>query len=273
MTVAIDLPRARLPGAGSAGRFLANYLPATLLLVALVGFWEAWVQVRNTPSYVLPAPSLVWEAFLRTRATLPGHTLTTLNESLLGLGIGALAGVALASLMTSVAIVRRVLYPLMIVSQTIPMIVLAPLLTIWFGFGIEPKVVVVLLVTFFPVLVSTTEALLGADRNLIALLQSMGATRLQTLRYVLLPSALPGFFAGLRIAAAYAVTGAVIAELMGAQSGLGLYITRSNSAFRTDQVFVGIVLVALLSLALFAAVHIINRLATPWAFAGKGDNS
>ncbi len=273
MTTLIDLPRGRMRLAGGARRLVANYLPAMVLLAGLIGFWEAWVAIRDTPSYILPAPSAVWEAFMRTRETLPAHTLTTLDESLFGLAVGAVSGVALAALMASVALVRRVLYPLMIVSQTIPMIVLAPLLIIWFGLGMTPKVVVVMLVTFFPVLVSTTEAILGADRNLIALVRSMGASRIEMLRYVLLPSALPGFFAGLRIAAAYAVTGAVIAELMGAQSGLGLYITRSSASFRTDQVFVGIVVVALLSLALFAAVHIANRLATPWAFTGEGDHS
>jgi ABC-type nitrate/sulfonate/bicarbonate transport system permease component len=151
------------------------------------------------------------------------------------------------------------------------MIVLAPLLAIWFGYGIEPKVVVVALVTFFPVLVGTTDALLRADRQMLALVRSMGAGRLQTLRYVMFPSAIPGFFAGLKIAAAYAVTGAVIAEFIGASSGLGLYITRSHSAFRTDQVFVGIVLVALLSLALFAATHLANRLVAPWLFISEGD--
>lgn len=267
----VQVPRRMWPG--RASQVLGEYVPAVVLLLGVVAFWELWVSVRDTAPYILPAPSRIWTAFLDTREILPGHTITTLNESLLGLGIGAVAGVALAGLMASIGLVRRVLYPLVIVSQTIPMIVLAPLLIIWFGLGMTPKVVVVMLVTFFPVLVSTTEAILGADRDLLALVRSMGASRLQELRYVLFPAALPGFFAGLRIAAAYAVTGAVIAELMGAQSGLGLYISRSSASFRTDQVFVGIFVVAALSLALFAAVHITNRLTTPWMFAGKGDES
>jgi ABC-type nitrate/sulfonate/bicarbonate transport system permease component len=261
------LPRRR----SLAARLALDYLPPALLLVALIGFWEAWVTMRDTPAYRLPAPSAIWEAFWRTRATLPAHTQTTVNEALIGLAIGAAGGAGLAAAMASIGLLRRVLYPLMVVSQTIPMIVLAPLLTIWFGLGMMPKVIVVALITFFPVLVGTTDALLRADRQLLALVRSMGANRLQVLRYVMVPSAIPGFFAGLKIAAAYAVTGAVIAELISPSSGLGLYITRSDSTFRTDQVFVGIVLVALLSLALFAATHLANRLVAPWLFIQEGD--
>jgi ABC-type nitrate/sulfonate/bicarbonate transport system permease component len=252
-------------------RVILDYLPPVLVLVGLVVAWEAWVFWRDTPAYRLPAPSAIWDAFWRTRETLPAHTRTTVNEALLGLAFGAAAAVVLAAAMASVGFLRRVLYPPMVVSQTIPMIVLAPLLTIWFGIGMTPKVVVVALVTFFPVLVGTTDALLRADRQMLALVRSMGANRLEMLRYVMFPSAIPGFFAGLKIAAAYAVTGAVIAELMGARSGLGLYINRSDSAFRTDQVFVGIVLVALLSLALFAATHLANRLVAPWLFIKEGN--
>jgi ABC-type nitrate/sulfonate/bicarbonate transport system permease component len=120
--------------------------------------------------------------------------------------------------------------------------------------------------------VSTTDALLGADREMLGLIRSMGANRLQELRYVLIPSALPGFFAGLKIAAAYAVTGAVIAEWMGASSGLGLYITRSSSSFRTDQVFVAIVVIAILSMALFGAVHLLARVTTPWMYLREGES-
>jgi len=254
-------------------RWLATeYLPAALLFAGIIVFWELWVRVQDTPAYRLPAPSRIWDAFQRTRETLPDHTVTTVTESLLGLAFGAGIGVALAALIASIPLARRVLYPIFVVSQTIPMIVLAPLLVIWFGLGMEPKVIVVALISFFPVVVSTTEALLNADREMLGLIRSMGANRLQELRYVLIPSALPGLFAGLKIAAAYAVSGAVIAEWMGASSGLGLYITRSSSSFRTDQVFVAIVVIAVLSILLFGAVHLIARATTPWMFVKEGDN-
>ena len=250
-------------------RVAFDYLPPLALLGALVALWEAWVQVFDTKPYVLPAPSRIWEAFLEVRGTLPAHIRTTMAESLLGIAFAAVIGVALAVVIALVPLVRRVLYPLLVVSQTIPMVVLAPLLIIWFGFGMTPKVIVVALIGFFPIVVSSVDGLSNADRELVALVRSMGAGRLAILRYVLIPSALPGFFAGLKIAAAYAVLGAVIGEYMGGSSGLGLFITRAQTSFRIDRVFVAVVVVALASIALFAAVHVAARLATPWTYAAK----
>ncbi|MEJ5222802.1 MAG: ABC transporter permease subunit, partial [Tepidiforma sp.] len=135
---------------------------------------------------------------------------------------------------------------LLVVSQTIPMVVLAPLLIVWFGFGMTPKVVVVALWGFFPVAVATADGLMHADREMVGLVRSMGANRLQVLRYIAVPAALPAFFSGLKIAAAYAVGGAVVGEWIGASSGLGLYITRAQTSFRVDRVFVAVVLIALL---------------------------
>lgn len=266
------------PRAAPARRLLAvaaQYLPAAALLVLLVAGWEAWVRAFDTKPYVLPAPSRIWSAFLEVRGTLPGHLRTTMAESLLGLAFAAVVGLALAVVIALVPLVRRVLYPLLVVSQTIPMVVLAPLLIVWFGFGMTPKVVVVALIGFFPIVVATVDGLTSADRELVALVRSMGARRLAVLRYVMVPSALPGFFAGLKIAAAYAVLGAVIAEYMGGSSGLGLFITRAQASFRIDRVFVAVVAVALASIALFAAVHLAARLATPWLYAstpGEGNS-
>lgn len=243
-----------------------EYLPSALLLVGLVGLWELLVHVLGTRPYMLPAPSRIWRAFLEVRHLLPGHLRTTLSEALLGLWFAAGIGVALAVVIAAVPLVRRVLYPLLVVSQTLPMVVLAPLLIVWFGFGMTPKIVVVALVGFFPIVVSTADGLSGADREMVALVRSMGATRLQELRHVLIPSALPAFFAGLKIAATYAVLAAVIGEWVGASSGLGIFITRSQTAFRVDRVFVAVVVVAITSIALFLAVQLLARFATPWMY-------
>lgn len=244
-----------------------EYLPAALLLILLVAGWEAWVRAFDTKPYILPAPSRIWSAFLGVRDQVPGHMRTTLTEALLGLVFGAGIGVTLAALLASLPLARRVLYPILIVSQTIPMVVLAPLLIAWFGFGLTPKIVVVALIAFFPIAVSTTDALTGADREMVGLIRSMGANRLQVMRHVLFPSALPAFFAGLKIAAAYAVAAAVIGEWVGASSGLGLFITRSQRAFRVDQIFVAVAFIAMASIALFAAVSLLARLASPWVYA------
>jgi ABC-type nitrate/sulfonate/bicarbonate transport system permease component len=157
-----------------------------------------------------------------------------------------------------------VLYPLLVLSQNIPVLVLAPLLAVWFGFGMTPKVLIVVLIGFFPIAVSTADGLIHADREMVELVRSMGGNRAQVLRTVLIPSAVPSFFAGLQIGAAYAVIGAVIAEWMGASSGLGLFITRSQRAFRTDQIFMAVVLIALISIALFVSVQLLARLVMPW---------
>jgi len=255
------------------GERFIEYLPPALLLAALVLGWEAWVRVFDTKPYVLPAPSRVWKAFLEIRGTLPAHIRTTMAEALLGLFFACAVGVVLAAVIALVPLVRRVLYPILVASQTIPMVVLAPLLIIWFGFGMTPKVVVVALYGFFPITVATVDGLVSADREMVGLVRSMGAGRLAVLRYVLIPSALPSFFAGLKIAAAYAVLGAVIGEWVGAESGLGLFITRAQTSFRVDRVFVAVFIIALVSMALFAAVHIAARLATPWVYAGRSEES
>jgi ABC-type nitrate/sulfonate/bicarbonate transport system permease component len=257
----------------AAGRAAWEYLPAVLLLVALIGLWEAWVRVFDTAPYVLPAPSRVWDAFLETKDVLPEHIRTTLSEALLGLFFAITIGVAVAAVMALVPFVRRVLYPLLVVSQTIPMVVLAPLLIVWFGFGMTPKVVVVALIGFFPIVVSTVDGLLGADREMVGLVRSMGANRFGEFRHVLFPSALPSFFAGLKIAAAYAILGAVIGEWVGASSGLGIFITRAQTSFRVDTVFVAVFVIAIVSIVLFAAVSLAARLATPWVYARTTEES
>lgn len=252
---------------GRAVRAVGTFLPAAVLLALLVLGWEAYVRIEGVRPYMVPAPSAVWQAFLDTREGLPGHTWTTAVEALIGLAVGSAAGVAIAVPVASIGIVRRVLYPLLIASQTIPVFVLAPIFVVWFGLGITPKVMVVALFAVFPVAVSTVDALTRADRELVDLVRSMGGSRWQVLRTVRIPSAIPGFFSGFKIAAAYAVVGAVIGELVGAREGLGLYISRSQRAFQTDQVFVGIAVVSLLSLLLFGAAQLAARLATPWLYA------
>jgi putative hydroxymethylpyrimidine transport system permease protein len=254
-------------------RTARDVAPAVALLIGLVALWEWIVGALDTPPYLLPAPTRIWHAFVATRHLLPAHARTTGSEALIGLVVSAVAGVVLAALIASVGLIRRVLYPILVISQNIPLIVLAPLLIVWFGFGMTPKVIVVALVGFFPIVVNTVDGLRNADAEMVDLVRAMGGSRLQVLWTVRVPSAIPSFFAGLKIGAAYAVIGAVIGEWVGASSGLGLYITRSQTAFRTDQVFVGIAVVAAMSIALFGAVELLARLAMPWARPGRKEES
>lgn len=259
---------------GRWGSAAWEYAPALVLLVALVGLWELMVEVLDTRPYILPAPSAIWNALIDKGHLLPNHIQATAIEAVLGLVAAAVGGVLLAVLLSSIPLARRVLYPIIVTSQTVPAIVLAPLLMVWVGIGLESKLIVVALVGFFPIVVSTVDGLASADRDMVALVRSMGASRLEELRHVLIPSAIPGFFAGLKIAAAYAVIGAVIAEWVAAKEGLGIFIIRSQASFRIDQIFVAIGVIALLSIALFVAVHLLARVASPWKYANdKGENS
>jgi ABC-type nitrate/sulfonate/bicarbonate transport system permease component len=252
----------RLPRSLSSA--LRRWSPPVLLLLGLLAVWEVWVRARDVAPYVLPPPSDLWPAFWEARPLLGGHLRTTLTETVVGVVLGAALGATLAVAIASVGVVRRALEPLLVASQTIPLIVLAPLLVLWFGFGMTPKVVVVVLIVFFPVAVSTAAGLMSADAEQVDLVRSLGAGRRQVLRLVTIPAALPSFFAGLRISSAYAVAGAVYAELIGGSSGLGLFIERSRRSYRVDQVLVAVVLIALLSAALFGLVQLASRIFTPW---------
>ncbi len=268
---ALRSPSGRLLGRWGGAAW--EYMPAVVLLVALVGLWELMVEVLDTRPYILPAPSAIWEALLDKGHLLPNHIQATATEAVLGLVAAAVGGVILAVLISSIPLAQRVLYPIIVTSQTVPAIVLAPLLIVWVGIGLESKLIVVALVGFFPIVVSTVDGLASADRDMVALVRSMGASKLGVLRHVLVPSAVPGFFAGLKIAAAYSVIGAVIAEWVAAKEGLGIFIIRSQASFRIDQIFVAIAVIALLSIALFVAVHLLARVASPWKYANdQGEN-
>jgi ABC-type nitrate/sulfonate/bicarbonate transport system permease component len=245
-------------------RALRTWLPPVVFLALLLEGWELWVGLKHEASYVLPTPVAISKALYDSRHVLGGHVATTLEETLIGLLVGTVAGVALAIAISAIPFVRRAVWPLVVTSQTIPMLVLAPLLALGFGFGMAPKVVVVALIVFFPVAVSTVAGLASADREQVDLVRSMGASSVEVLRLVLLPSALPDFFSGLKIAATYAVAGAVIGEWVGGSSGLMIFINRSERSYRTDQVYAGVAMIAVLSMALFGCVELIARWAMPW---------
>jgi ABC-type nitrate/sulfonate/bicarbonate transport system permease component len=238
-----------------------------------VGLWELYVRARGVADYVLPAPTQVARELARMADDIGGDVRATTTAAVGGLAIAAGAGAVLALAIGASSFARRAVYPVLVVSQAVPAIVLAPLLVVWLGFGLLPKIVVVALIGFFPVVVSTVDALVHAERDRVDLVRSFGASRLQVLRLVQAPEALPGFFAGLKIAASYAVIAAVIGEWMGASEGLGLVMTRANNMFRTDRVVAAVVVAAVLSLALFAVVGLLARLAVPWAGADREEGA
>ena len=239
-----------------------------MILIALV--LMIWSLLSGSlSSFILPSPLEVARAGWQTRGLLLSAVATTLLETGIGLAVAIVLGVGLAAAMDLFVLVRRAVYPILVASQTVQILAIAPLLIIWFGFGLLPKIIVVVLICFFPLAVNTADGLASTDPDLIALLRSMGARRGQIWRIVRLPAALPSFFSGLRVAVTYSVVGATIAEWVGGSNGLGLYMLRSKNALATDQVFVAIVITSVLSIALFLLVVVLERRALPWYYSAQ----
>lgn len=245
-------------------RLFANYGPAFVLTVALLAIWELATRANLSLAHSLPSPSAIAQALTLNWDVIYDNTIPTLLETVLGLFVATALGLTLAILLDLSSWSRRAIYPLLIISQTIPIVALAPLMLIWFGFTIIPKIMVVMLYCFFPIAVATADGLASAEPDLLKLLKSMGASRWQILWLVRLPGALPAFFSGLRIAATYSMTGAIAGEFVGAYKGLGIYMLTSTNSHALPVVFAAIAVTAALSLVLFGLVNLIERLALPW---------
>jgi len=238
-------------------------LPAgTFLLIILI--WWALSAGGVVPAYMLPSPVDVCKAFVRDFPNLMHHALVSVKEAVYGLLIGAALAFVLACTMDRFLRLEEAVFPLLVVTQTIPTIAVAPLLVLWMGFGMAPKIVLVIITTFFPIAVSLLDGFKSVDTDAIALMRSMNATRWQIFRHVKFPTALPSFFSGLRISASYAVVGAVISEWLGGFEGLGVYMTRVRKAYAFDKMFAVIILITAISLLLMATVNLLRRLSMPW---------
>jgi ABC-type nitrate/sulfonate/bicarbonate transport system permease component len=238
--------------------------PALGLVAVIVVGWELMCRLLSVDPLTLPAPSRIVAALWDARDAATGHTLTTLGETVLGFGVSVVFAVGVALVMDQLGWVRRAVYPLLVASQTVPIVAVAPLFVLWFGIGLLPKVLVVVLVTFFPIAVALLDGLAATDRDATDLFESIGASRRQELFKLRFPGALPQFFTGLRIAVTYAVIGAIFGEAVGAVDGLGIWIVLSKNLFRTDLVFAAILVTATLTLALWLLVGLAERLVIPW---------
>jgi ABC-type nitrate/sulfonate/bicarbonate transport system permease component len=246
------------------GRAALSWVIPALALVALLVVWELWVWIDNTPRWFIPSPSAVASEAFRSRALLWEHTWTTLQEVLVGYLLAVVIGVGVALAIGSSRLVERTVYPLIVATQAIPIIALAPVLLIWFGYGMTPKVVVVILLCFFPIAVNMADGLRSADPDAIALLRSMGASRWQLTRIVRAPASLPYLASGARIAAAVSIIGAIVGEWVGASSGLGYLMTRSAAQLQTARLFAAVGIAALLGIGMFALVALLGRWLVPW---------
>ncbi|MEZ4499653.1 MAG: ABC transporter permease [Thermomicrobiales bacterium] len=248
----------------SLSRWLARWAPPFLLLGMGLIAWEVWVAIRDTPDWYLPAPSQVARTLWEERSSLASNTRVTLEEVMIGLVVAIIAGVLMAVAIHASTLLERAAWPLVIASQAIPVVALAPLLLIWFGHGLTPKVIMTALIAFFPITVATVDGLRSADRETLDLLRAMGASRLQRFVIVQAPGALPSFFSGLKVAVSVAVIGAVIGEFVGSDSGLGHAIVLANASLRTDYVFACVALLSVMAILLFGAVLLTERLVMPW---------
>lgn len=213
---------------------------------------------------MLPSPLQVGKAFVTEFPALMEHSLISLSEAFAGLALGIFLGFAIAVAMDRFDILYQALYPLVILTQTVPAVAVAPLLVLWFGYEMTPKIILIVITTFFPIAIGLLSGFKSADPDAVNLLRAMGATRWQIFRYIKFPGAMGQFFSGLRISASYAVVGAVISEWLGGFGGLGVYMTRVKKAFAFDKMFAVIFLISVISLVLMKAVDILHRLSMPW---------
>ena len=235
-----------------------------LLLAAFVAAWAWLASLDSVDDLTLASPGEVAQAFEDDWSLLWDNAWVTLREVVLGLAIAVVAGVVFAVGMHLSRALRDAAYPLLVGSQAIPIVVLAPIFVLAFDYGIGPKLAIVALICFFPITVNVLDGLRGVDPEQLKLMRSFGASRLRTLRAVELPAALPSFFSGLRVAATVSVIGAVFGEWAGADEGLGRLVLLGNNQLQTPRVYAGIVILTLMAVALFALASLAERLACPW---------
>lgn len=245
-------------------RHLGKISPALWTLVILVGFWELAVRLSEVPIYILPPPTAIVAEMIDYWPRLMFNGGVTLSEVLIGFCTSILVGVPLAVLITYSRVAEKAIYPLIVASQTIPKVAIAPLLMAWFGYGLTPKIVIVVLLSFFPIVINTVVGLKASSAEMLYLAQSMGSTGWQTFWKFRLPQALPYMFAGLKLATVLSVIGAVVAEFIGADKGLGYVIVVAGSSFNITRQFGAIIVISAIGMIFFAVIELIERIVVPW---------
>ena len=243
---------------------MVNKIAPISALAVIILIWLLCCDFEIVPAYMLPSPIDVGKAFADNFAIMLKQASYTLQEAVYGLGIGIILAFIVATLMDRFSFIYKAVYPILIITQTIPTIAIAPLLVLWMGFGMAPKITLVVITTFFPISIGLLDGFQSADGDEINMMRSMGANRLQIFRHIKLPSATGSFFSGLRISASYAVVGAVISEWLGGFYGLGVYMTRVKKAYAFDKMFAVIVFISVISLLLMALISVLQKVAMPW---------
>ena len=230
----------------------------------IVAVWELAVVIFQIPGYVLPSPIQVAAALIQERGILASHGLVTVAEALTGIAISLVFAVILGVVMDCFPLARRGIYPILVATQTVPMIVMAPILIIYMGFGVGPKILTVVLMCFFPVAVSFCDGLAQVDEEYVNLVRSYGAGRWKAYRLVKIPASVPALISGLKVAATYSISGAVVGEWIGAQKGLGYYLLRVKNGYMLDKVFACVAVIVFLSLCMNGVIRLYQRMALPY---------
>ena len=243
---------------------ITDKIAPSIIIAVLLMIWQILSMVNIIPKFMLPSPFEVVKAFVSDFPLLMKHTEVTLIEAFLGLGLGIILGFAVAVIMDRFEYAYKMIYPVLVITQTIPTVAIAPLLVLWMGYGILPKIMLILLTSFFPITIGLLDGFRSVDKDMLNLLKTMGATSFQNFIHLKLPSSLGYFFAGLRISVSYSIIGAVVAEWLGGYDGLGVYMTRVRKSYSFDKMFAVIFLISGISLLLMYFVKKIQRWCMTW---------
>lgn len=243
---------------------ITNRIWSCSAIVLILVIWQSISFLGIVDDFLLPSPIQVGKAFASEFPALMQHSVVTLSEAFIGLALGIVLGFVMAVLMDQFEPLYKACYPLIVLTQTVPTVAIAPLLVLWFGYEMTPKIILIVITTFFPIAVGLLNGFRSADQDSMNLLRAMGAGRWQIFRYIKMPGAMSQFFGGLRISASYAVVGAVISEWLGGFSGLGVYMTRVKKAFSFDKMFAVIFLISIISLLLMKGVDLLQKKCMPW---------
>lgn len=243
---------------------IKDNISAASLIIIILALWQFVTTKGIVGPYLLPKPIDVIKAFVNDFFTILSHLGTTLTEAFWGLFVGVTLGFIVALLMDLSETIYSALYPILVITQTVPTVAIAPLLVLWMGYGIAPKITLIVIVTFFPVAISLLEAFKQVDQDKIKLLKAMGASKYEIYKYIKLPESLSNFFSAFKIAVSYSVVGAVIAEWLGGFKGLGVYMIRVQKNYSFDKMFAVIFLISAISLILMKLVSFIQKKMMPW---------
>ena len=235
-----------------------------IIIVAILILWQIMSVIGIIPKFMLPSPLAVVKAFIKDFPLLMLHTKVTLIEAFLGLGIGIILGFIMAVIMDKYDFAYKSIYPVLVITQTVPTVAIAPLLVLWLGYGILPKITLIVITSFFPITVGLLDGFKATDKDALNLMKTMGATPFQNFVLLKIPSSMGYFFASLRISVSYSIIGAVVAEWLGGFEGLGVYMTRVRKSYSFDKMFAVIFFISIISLLLMYLVKKIQILSMPW---------